>query len=116
MPRTRQHVLRRLLDAKLLLEFVLSEGLDSVLVHHFLQILGRDAVITIQAVWEIEDSLDLKVQKVPCRQVDQKIFLVLSIGDCESLPNICKWPIERHAKREWIEFEVSCCMCKIVRA
>lgn len=104
MPRAGQHVLRLLFDAKLFLDCVFSKRLDPVLIHHLLQILGRNPVITVQAVREIEYGLYLEVEKVPCGHIDHEILLILSVGDRECLPNIGQWSVESRAKGRWVEF------------
>lgn len=71
MPCAGQHVLCWVFDTELFLDLVFSERLDSVLTHHLLQVLGRNPIVTIQAVWEVKYGLYLQVEKVPGGHVDQ---------------------------------------------
>lgn len=81
VPCAGQHVLCWLFNTELFLDCILSEGLDPVIIHHFLQILGRNTIITIQAVWEVEYGLYLQIEKVPGGHVYHKVFLVLAVDD-----------------------------------
>ena len=58
-------MLTRLLDAKLLIENISSCGLNGVFLHNGLEIGWGYAIIFVQAIRKIQDSLDFQIQQVP---------------------------------------------------